>query len=68
MQVADKVFGFTLWKEQVNLSDVWMSYPLHPLQEQEPAGDRQWIEHFPVLQVNKKTFSRKFHYTVPVKF
>ena len=53
VQVADKVFGFTLWKEEVNLSDVWMNYPLHPLQEQEPAGDRQWIEHFPVLQVKE---------------
>lgn len=51
IQVADKVFGFTLWKSQPNLGDVWMNYPLHPLQEQEPAGDRQWIQHFPVLQV-----------------
>ncbi|KAK3926456.1 Ribonuclease 3 [Frankliniella fusca] len=50
IEVADKVFGSTLWKEQINLADVWMNYALHPLQEQEPAGDRQWIEHFPVLQ------------------
>lgn len=50
IEVADKVFGSTLWKEQMSLVDVWMNYALHPLQEQEPAGDRQWIEHFPVLQ------------------
>lgn len=50
IEVADKVFGLTLWKQEANLADVWMNYPLHPLQEQEPAGDRQWIEHFPVLQ------------------
>lgn len=51
LQIADKVFGHTLWKDEPKLTEPWMNYPLHPLQEQEPAGDRQWIQHFAVLQV-----------------
>lgn len=28
----------------------WLNYPPHPLQEQEPFGDRKWIESYQTLQ------------------
>lgn len=49
IEVADKVFSQTLFMEP-ELLDVWMNYPPHPLQEQEPGGDRKWISSVPVLQ------------------
>ncbi|GIX85271.1 ribonuclease 3 [Caerostris darwini] len=49
IEVADKVFSITLFPEQ-ELQEVWKNYPLHPLQEQEPNGDRRWIESVPLLQ------------------
>ena len=33
------------------LLSIWQNYPPHPLQEQEPQGDRKWIDKFPRLQV-----------------
>lgn len=32
------------------LYEVWINFPPHPLQEQEPLGDRQWIDKFELLQ------------------
>lgn len=29
---------------------VWKNYPAHPLQLQEPNGDRQWIPLYQLLQ------------------
>ncbi|GFU28545.1 ribonuclease 3 [Nephila pilipes] len=49
IEVADKVFSATLFPEP-ELQEVWKNYPLHPLQEQEPDGDRKWIESVPLLQ------------------
>lgn len=49
IRVADKVFGCTLFTDP-GLRRVWECLPPHPLQEQEPAGDRQWIPKFEVLQ------------------
>ncbi|KAG8194728.1 hypothetical protein JTE90_026377 [Oedothorax gibbosus] len=49
IEVSDKVFSNTLFPEP-ELKEVWMNYPLHPLQEQEPDGDRRWIESIPLLQ------------------
>ncbi|KAL6440955.1 hypothetical protein ACFW04_003384 [Cataglyphis niger] len=51
IEVADRVFGETLFKGEENLGKVWVNYPRHPLQEQEPTGDRQWIPSFELLQV-----------------
>lgn len=48
--IADGVFGDTLFKNENDLSSVWINYPRHPLQEQEPIGDRQWIPSFELLQ------------------
>ncbi|XP_046403440.1 ribonuclease 3 isoform X2 [Ischnura elegans] len=50
IDVADKVFAETLFKTDEDLLDVWVNYPLHPLQDQEPSGDRKWITSFPLLQ------------------
>jgi hypothetical protein len=51
-QVADKVFAETLFKNDPDLLDIWVNYPPHPLQEQEPLGDRKWIPSFELLQVS----------------
>lgn len=56
-KVADKVFAETLFKQDIDLLDVWVNYPLHPLQEQEPDGDRKWISSFPLLQVFHPNYS-----------
>ncbi|KAG8259534.1 hypothetical protein J6590_011829 [Homalodisca vitripennis] len=50
IQVADKVFGEALFKGLDDLLNEWVNYPPHPLQEQEPLGDRKWISCFPLLQ------------------
>ncbi|KAF5287701.1 hypothetical protein FQA39_LY15801 [Lamprigera yunnana] len=50
IEVADKVFSKTLFKVEPDLHEVWMNIPRHPLQEQEPSGDRHWIEKFELLQ------------------
>lgn len=52
LQSADSVFGDTLYGDDEECADVWFNYPPHPLQEQEPLGDRKWIPQFPLLVVN----------------
>ncbi|XP_022191587.2 ribonuclease 3 [Nilaparvata lugens] len=49
IEVADKVFGETFISDKQHL-DVWVNYPRHPLQEQEPVNDRHWISKFETLQ------------------
>ncbi|XP_050446500.1 ribonuclease 3 [Cataglyphis hispanica] len=63
IEVADRVFGETLFKGEENLGKVWVNYPRHPLQEQEPTGDRQWIPSFELLQ--KLT---KFEESIGIEF
>ncbi|XP_012268888.2 ribonuclease 3 [Athalia rosae] len=63
IEVADKVFAETMFMEENDLSKVWVNYPRHPLQEQEPTGDRQWIPSFELLQ--KLT---KFEESIGVNF
>jgi ribonuclease III len=48
--VADRVFGLALWQEDSELFEVWKKSRFHILQEQEPYGDRKWLEHYPFLQ------------------
>lgn len=43
LQVADRIFGRTLFSSDSELYDTWTNYPRHPLQAQEPKGDRHWI-------------------------
>ncbi|TKS87440.1 Ribonuclease 3 [Collichthys lucidus] len=46
---ARQLFGRLLFNTE-NLQEVWLNYPPHPLQVQEPQTDRQLIETSPVLQ------------------
>ncbi|XP_054622099.1 ribonuclease 3 isoform X2 [Dunckerocampus dactyliophorus] len=49
LEEARQLFGRLLFNGQ-DLRDVWLNYPPHPLQVQEPQTDRQLIETSPVLQ------------------
>ncbi|CAH0686174.1 unnamed protein product [Spodoptera exigua] len=50
IDVADRVFALALWHNQPDLLDVWTKERAHPLQEQEPLGDRKYIKDFEFLQ------------------
>nr|AVK59456.1 Drosha-PA [Nezara viridula] len=50
IEAADKVFGEVLFEDNKVLQNVWRNYPPHPLQEEEPSGDRKWIESYQMLQ------------------
>lgn len=47
---ADKVFSKALFGTDQILHDVWTNLDAHPLQCQEPNGDRHWISSYPVLE------------------
>jgi ribonuclease-3 len=47
---ADKVFAHALFGSEPGLHETWTKFNPHPLQMQEPGGDRHWIKAFPVLQ------------------
>lgn len=49
LEEAKQLFGRLLFNG-VDLREVWLNYPPHPLQVQEPTTDRQLIETSPVLQ------------------
>ncbi|KAJ7338450.1 hypothetical protein JRQ81_012304 [Phrynocephalus forsythii] len=49
LEEAKHLFGRLLFNDQ-DLREVWLNYPLHPLQLQESNTDRQLIETSPVLQ------------------
>jgi len=51
IEVADRVFGRTVFGDDEQLLQVWEKMKMHPLQEQEPDGDRHWIEKSSFLQV-----------------
>ncbi|XP_058122690.1 ribonuclease 3 [Anopheles ziemanni] len=63
IEVADRVFAYALFQEDESLRDIWVNYPRHPLQEQEPFGDRHHIESFEML----KTLTR-FEESIGVSF
>lgn len=50
IDVGDKVFSSALWMDQPDLKDVWDNLPRHPLQSEEPRGDRQWIDSYQLLK------------------
>ncbi|KAJ8719612.1 hypothetical protein PYW08_011787 [Mythimna loreyi] len=50
IEVADRVFALALWYNEPDLLEVWVKKRLHPLQEQEPLGDRKYIKDFEFLQ------------------
>ncbi|XP_026556700.1 ribonuclease 3 [Pseudonaja textilis] len=49
LEEAKQLFGRLLFNDK-DLREVWLNYPLHPLQLQESNTDRQLIETSPVLQ------------------
>ncbi|KAL4715684.1 hypothetical protein ACJJTC_006263 [Scirpophaga incertulas] len=63
LQVAHHVFALALWHNEPELLEVWNRERAHPLQEQEPLGDRKYIKNFEFLQ--KLT---KFEDAIGVKF
>ncbi|GBP09114.1 Ribonuclease 3 [Eumeta japonica] len=50
IEVADRVFALALWHNDPELQEVWCKERAHPLQEQEPLGDRKYIKDFEFLQ------------------
>ena len=54
IEVADRIFGEALFKDEPHLLGVWRNLPSHPLQEDEPLGDRHWISKSKPLQVSIK--------------
>ncbi|CAB0038163.1 unnamed protein product [Trichogramma brassicae] len=50
IEVADRIFGEALFQNEDDMLNTWANYPKHPLQEQEPLGDRQWIGNYELLQ------------------
>lgn len=57
---ADRVFGDALFGSDKVLYEVWANLKHHPLQLQEPTGDRHWIKSYPLLQVSIKSINSKF--------
>ncbi|XP_001843599.2 ribonuclease 3 [Culex quinquefasciatus] len=54
IETADRVFAYALFQEDDSLRKIWINYPPHPLQEQEPLGDRHHIESFEMLKTLTK--------------
>lgn len=50
IDLADRVFGDAMFGVEPDLWSTWKELPQHPLQTQEPGGDRHWVQTFPVLQ------------------
>lgn len=50
LEIVDKIFARTLFEEDKTCFRVWLELPLHPLQEDEPGGDRHWVESSPALK------------------
>lgn len=50
LDVADKVLANVLFDEEPQLLDKWVNYPRHPLQQQNPDGDRHLIDSIPLLK------------------
>lgn len=48
--VADKVFSYALFHDDPPMKATWDNVPPHPLQEQEPLGDRKWIDSYTMLK------------------
>ena len=47
---ADTVFAEAMFGCEDDLWETWKDLSPHPLQTQEPGGDRHWIQTYPVLQ------------------
>ena len=47
---ADRIFAVALFGTEPDLHGTWVTFDPHPLQMQEPGGDRHWIQTYPILQ------------------
>ncbi|XP_068144101.1 LOW QUALITY PROTEIN: ribonuclease 3 [Drosophila tropicalis] len=63
IKVADEVFTDALFRQEEKLLNIWKNLPEHPLQEQEPLGDRSCIDSYRVLKE-----LTKFEDSVGIKF
>ncbi|KAH8372670.1 hypothetical protein KR009_002385, partial [Drosophila setifemur] len=63
IKVADEVFTDALFRQDDKLLNIWKNLPEHPLQEQEPLGDRGCIESYRVLKE-----LTKFEESIGIKF
>ncbi|XP_017097521.2 ribonuclease 3 [Drosophila bipectinata] len=63
IKVADEVFTDALFRQDEKLLNIWKNLPEHPLQEQEPLGDRGCIESYRVLKE-----LTKFEESIGIKF
>lgn len=63
IDLADRVFAETLFKDEEKYLNIWRDLPLHVLQEDEPGSDRHWVESSPTLQKLVK-----FEESIGVKF
>lgn len=50
INLADTVFAEAMFGSENDLWETWKDLSPHPLQTQEPGGDRHWIETYPVLK------------------
>lgn len=49
LEKSQELFARFIW-DCKELQDIWLDVPLHPLQEEEPGTDRQYIESVPLLK------------------
>ncbi|XP_030560531.1 ribonuclease 3 [Drosophila novamexicana] len=63
IKVADEVFTDALFRQDEKLLKIWKNLPEHPLQEQEPLGDRSCIDSYRVLKD-----LTKFEDSIGIKF
>ncbi|ALC42743.1 drosha [Drosophila busckii] len=63
IKVADEVFTAALFRQEDKLLKIWKHLPEHPLQEQEPLGDRSCINSYRVLKD-----LTKFEDSIGIKF
>ncbi|XP_016957305.1 ribonuclease 3 [Drosophila biarmipes] len=63
IKVADEVFTDALFRQDDKLLNIWKNLPEHPLQEQEPLGDRNCIDSYRVLKE-----LTKFEDSIGIKF
>jgi ribonuclease-3 len=50
IEYADKILAKTLFGNEPENLDIWVNYKKHPLQLEEPDGDRHWIKSHTALQ------------------
>lgn len=52
IEAVDEIFAKALFGSDPELHQVWTNLTHHPLQIQEPKGDRHWIPKYPILKVS----------------